>query len=660
MIRPEASLLEALAEAWRPRPTISLAEWCAEQLRLPAESSATPGPYDLERYPYWRGVLDAADDPEVEEIVIAAATQVGKTTILQAILAALAVLQPAPAMLAAPDINSLKELRDKFYGICEATEALRDTIPPQRLRNDRWIDVAGCRCHLGYAYATQTLSGKSCRVVLCTELDRWRKTKTHGDPSLIVGERVKAFHRSLIVRESTPSDEHSRIHAAYQQSDQRRFLVPCPHCRHYQELRFFPLKKGPFAGRGGVQGVKNERGEYLPADAALAAAHYLCEQGCKIESDEKEAMVRAGQWVPKGQQLDRRGQLTGQPLRAKRIWGARLNSLYAETVSFGRMAAKYIECRGNQAKLQVFFNDWLAARFLSRGKTPNWRKLGVRLRGTHELGTAPPWALFLTAGADPGPGYVRWTVRAWGAGSTSALVSYGTTRADGLKRLSHLQALADELLDREWPLAAPNPLGDTALRVAMLGVDVGYRPHQVHEWVRSLAPELRRRVRQVAGKAELPDGAPWRLRRVDVSARTGKPYPGGQERWEINRAIYSAEVHDRWRIPKQEDGAWLLPNCEPGRLELYLQEITNEAPVRKANRLGRMVTYWEKIRSSVGNHYGDCSAYELAIAEMLLDRNWSDLTERLRLQRFKISGAPKAAPRKFTRPDGRAFVATER
>lgn len=655
-----AALHEAFADAWRPRPAISLADWAASELRLPAEVSATPGPYDLRRYSYWRGVLDAADDPEVEEIVMMASTQVGKTTCLIAILLALGYLQPAPAMLAAPDKDALKELRAKVYAIADATPALRDSLPAARLRNDRWLDLGDARAYLGYAFNTQTLSGKSCRTVLCTEVDRWRKTLTHGDPSLIVGERVKAFHRSLIVRESTPSDEHSRIYHAYKQSDERRFLVPCPACGHWQELRFWPLKKGPFAGCGGVAGLKNDKGEWLTPDEARAAAHYLCETGCRIESDAKSAMVEQGRWIPKGQSIDRKGKLTGKPLKSKRIWGARLNSLYAETVSFGRMAAKFLDCRGKQASLQVFLNDWCATRFMQRGKTPQWRKLGLRLRGDNAPGVVPSWALFLTAAADPGKGYVRWTVRAWGADSTSTLVAYDTTRMDGTKRLSHLLALGPAVLDREWPLAAPNPLGDKSLRVSMLGVDVGYRPHQVHEWWRGLAADLRRRVRQVAGKAELPDDAPWRAKIVERSAREpGKVYAGGQQRWEINRGIYSAEVHDRWKIPRGESGAWLVPNVEPGQLELYLQEITNEAPVRRPNKRGRMLTIWEKIRTSVGNHYGDCAAYELAIADMLVDRNWTDVLGRLRNRRFAAQ-QPAARDKPFTRPDGRPFLVTER
>ena len=655
MTRSTAALLESIADAWRPRPDITLAEWCETHLRLPATTSASPGGYDLRRYSYCRGVLDAAEDPEVERIVLMWIPQLGKTTLLQAILAGTAVLAPGPAMLGTPDKDSLLELRDKFYALCEETEELRDTVPPPRLRNNRWIDVGGCRCQLAYSYNTQRMSGKSCRLVIKTEIDRWRKTKTHGDPSLIIDERVKAFHRSLIVEESTASDENSRIYASYQQSDRRRFLVPCPRCGHYQELRFNPLRKGPFAGRGGVAGLRDEQGELLTSDQVAGSAHYLCEQGCRIESDDKPGMVEQGVHVPKGQTLDKRGRIVGQPLRSRRVWGSRLNCLYSETITFAKAAQKYLECRGKLAAMQVWVNDWLGTRFKQRGKTPKWRSLWARLKTADPPDVAPSWAIFLTAGVDPGPHYCRWAVRAWGEGGVSALVSWGTTRGSPTSRMAHLAALRGELLERHFPLTAPNDAGDKSLQVRLMGVDVGYQSHLVHSWYRTLPAPLGRRVRQLAGKQELPHGTQWRRNVVEVSARTGNRYEGGQERWEISKAIFTEDLHARWKQATNEAGAWLLCDARLGTLELYLRELTNERAARKVTAGGRTVTVWEKIDGNVGNHFADVESMNLALAEMVTGGNWSNLAAQKRRAKAKSRGARRdsAAPTNQQQPYGR-------
>lgn len=634
----ERQMFTAAAGALEPRPSVARSQWCAEHLYLPAETSATPGPYDLDRYAYLRDVLDAVDDPEVEQIVLCWATQLGKTTLLQAVLASQAMLSPVPAMLGSADKDSLVELRDKFYALAEASPTVAPTLPDVRLRNNRWVDVGGLRCHLAYSYNTQRMSGKSCALVLNTELDRWRKTLTHGDPFKIISQRVKAFHRFKIISESTPSNEESRIVRLYEQSDQRRFLIPCPRCGHWQELRFFRWRKGPYKDRGGVGGLTDEKGNMLSPDEALQTAHYICERGCRFESHEKTDAVRQGLWIPKGQRVDREtGEIQGTPQRSRRIWGARLSSLYAETVTFGRAAAEWLLSRDSLPELQVFYNDWLALRWRRKAKTLKWRELWRRLRGVFQPGTVPPWAYFLTAGVDIGKGYARYVVRAWGEGGQSALVEWGTTRRPPESRAGHLEALTSEILQRRWhlPPTMPSPTGATSMLVTMMGIDCGYKPHLVHDYWLGLGA-TRKRVRQLRGVAELKGGERWRARVVERSARDGKPYEGGQTRWEVSRAHFNADLHDRWKLSAETPGAWLLTDAPLDVCENYLRELTNEAPVQKRNKLGRSTTVWEVVDQNIGNHFFDAEAYAAACADMVVGGDWHGLERK--------AGKPKKPP----------------
>lgn len=613
-----------------PHRVTSRAEWCAKHINLPSGTSATPGKYDLDRYPYLRGVLDAADDPAVEQIVMMWATQLGKTTLLQALLASTAILCPVPAMMGSADKDSLIELRDKFYRMAEESQLLSDKIPEPRLRNDRWIDIGAVRCHLAYSANTQRLSGKSCALVLCTELDRWKKTTTHGDPAKIIAQRVKAFPRSLIVYESTPSNDSSRINRLYQLSDRRRFLVPCPKCNHWQELRFFPRVKGPKAGFGGIGGLKDKKGRYRTSDEVRELAHYVCENGCRIESPQKPAMVSAGLWVPAGQHVNSRGQLEGEPIRTKRIWGCKLSSLYSETVSFGRIAAEYIDSRDNLDDLQVFHNDWLARIWSNLAKMPKWRDLGMRLKGSYPPGIVPPWAFFLTAGIDVGESYCRWVVRAWGEGGTSALVDWGTTHKTAASKASHLEGLKTAILERTFPLpeSATNPFGQRALSVRLAGIDVGWKPHLVHDFVRGM-PECAGRLYQVAGKDDLLSGELFTMKVVERSARDGKPYEGGQTRWNLNRHIINADLFARWKQPLDEPGSWWLTSAEVSHCEQYLRELTNEAPQTEiSKKTGRTISRWVVIDQNIGNHFWDAEAYALAMAQMVVGQDWKDLASR--------------------------------
>jgi phage terminase large subunit GpA-like protein len=644
-VDPRRRVLDWWAETWRPRIELDRAKWCEQNLRMPAEVSAKPGACDLVRYAYMREPLLAADDPNVEVIVLVWATQLGKTTLLIFILASQAAIAPVQSLFVAPDKDALMELRDKFYLFAEHSP-LERVLPPPRLRNNRWMDAGRLRCHLAYPMNTQRLSGKSCALVLATEVDRYRSRKEQGSPEKLAAERVKAFFSYKIVYESSPTDDTSRIWKLFETSDRRQFHVPCPRCNHFQELRLFPHREGPFAGAGGIHGLKDGEGKWRTPDQARAESYYICERGCKITDDKKPAMVSAGLWCPKGQSIDKRGRLTGDPERGPRIWGGQLNSLYAEPITFGRFAGEYLESRDDPGKLQSFWQNWMALRWQRKAEAPHWATLGRRLRGGHPRGTVPVGAIFLTAGADVGPDYCRWVVRAFGEGSTSWLVDWGTTRsrpdADGAQsRTSHLDQLAQEILHRDWQLVDRNPLGEDRLRVRLLAVDCGYKPSLIHGWARKQPGD---RVYTVAGRADLKSGDFYRCNTVEKDARTGKPYPGGMRRWEINRALYNADVADRWRQPLDEAGAWWLTAAPLDEAEPYLRELVNEAPTRVKHRTGRDVIEWAKVDSNTPNHWWDCEVYARAAADMVTGGDWDKLAERAKSQRRPPRSNGSAAP----------------
>ncbi len=655
----EAKLFDFWASCLELPEVVDRGKWCEENLRLPAETAARAGPYDLGRHAYFREILAAVDDPEVEKIILMMATQLGKTTLLQAVLASYAALTPTPSMLVAPDKDAIVELRDRFYALCEASEPLRPLVPARQFWNNRWLDLGRMRTHLGYAMNTQRLSGKSCGLVLLTEVDRYRARKEQGGPEKLAEERVKAFTRYKIIMESTPTDEASRIHAQYLTSDERTYHVPCPRCNHFQKLRFHALKKGKLAGRGGVVGIRDKKGEFLSAEEAREGAYYRCEQGCRIEDRHKGDMVRAGRWVPKGQSIDGRGKLVGKPLKPPRIWGGQLSSIYAEHISFGRVAAEYLVSRDKIESARNFVQNWLGTIFRRQAKTPKWKQLWARLRGGHKPGSVPAWALFLTSGVDVGKDYCRWVVRAWGEGGTSALVDWGTTHMAAVRRTSHLEALEGTILVRHWPLTAPNALGQTSLETRMMLVDVGFGPHLVHGWYRTLAAKgLGKRVRQCVGRQDLKTGELWRSTVIERSARTGKVYQGGQERWEVNRALFNADIHSRWRQPIDEPGAWMFTDAKLADCDLYLRELTNEAPVSVEKKRGRSVTVWDVIDRNIGNHFFDCEVYALAAAEMIVGGDWRELVARYRTETKGRRPAARAEePSDFSAREDRGFSA---
>jgi phage terminase large subunit GpA-like protein len=60
---------------------------------------------------------------------------------------------------------------------------------------------------------------------------------TEGDPVDLADRRTTTYWNRVKILASTPGIKGaSRIEAAYEDSDQRKFFVPCPHCGMYQPL----------------------------------------------------------------------------------------------------------------------------------------------------------------------------------------------------------------------------------------------------------------------------------------------------------------------------------------------------------------------------------------------------------------------------------------
>jgi len=85
------------------------------------------------------------------------------------------------------------------------------------------------------------------------------------------------FTRRKIFLVSTPTVHGiSRIEKEFESSDKRYFFVPCPHCNHYQVLKWPQIKW---------------------QDKNPNTAHYVCiECNGKIENHQKTEMLARGEW----------------------------------------------------------------------------------------------------------------------------------------------------------------------------------------------------------------------------------------------------------------------------------------------------------------------------------------------------------------------------
>jgi len=617
------------ADILRPVERARYEEWLPKNLYLSQEVSANPGLYQLEKgFEYWRGPISAAQDEAVEEIVLNLPTQIGKTTFLEAMMTAISMNDPAPGMLAGPDQDDIHKVRDELYKICESSRSLRKHIPTPRNRNMRWIQIGGTRWYLAWSGNTQKLSGKSCRWVLCTECDKWRQSTKEGLTQDLVRERVKAFASYKLIFESTPTDENSFIANRYEESNKCRFQMPCPHCKHWQELRFHVHTTGPYKGRGGVVGFLDDRNLPVEPDRALKDAYYVCEGGgCTINDDDRVNMIDQGRWVPAGQRINKRGQLLGEPERSSRVTGFNATSLIGKHVTFGKIASEYCRSHGDQKKEQNFVNNWLGEKYVSRAKAIRWRDLHRKLIGGHQRGSVPASAFFLTAGIDKQKDRAYWSVRAWGDGKTSWLVDWGVVSQQvdekgHLRQASDLQRVWDDVIQRDFPVVGgANVMGWPTLRVVKAGCDTQYRPMLVWNWVRQLHGDV---VRAFGGDASVI--GPYRRSVVEQNSRTGQPYPdGGMIVWRINTAEYKRDMRDRWASSQNEPGFWWTTHSKLEEIADYLQHITNEVEISKPTPKNPQNTIWQPSDHRMRWDWWDTEVYASAAADMVTGHDWGNL-----------------------------------
>lgn len=656
------------SRVWRPRKTISLSEWCEEHIRLSPDWEATPGRYNLRDNPFWREPLDAFLDPEVRQISVMKSTQVGGTMLLIAATLGLSELDPAPSMVVGPDEDYCKELRDRIYATGSESPALRDRIPPNRLRNFRQIDLGTARSYLAWAGSPQRLRGRPCKRVLRSEIDVYPVATPRGGNTLKAsGERVKRFPDSTIYDESSPDSEDSRIAEAYDAGHRARWMCRCPHCGTYQEMRFFPFTDGTHKGCGGVMGLTDADGNFLAPEIALKTAHYVCIEGCRIEQEEKNPMVLDGMWVAEGQSIED-GKLIGQPSRGRRHLSYHIWSIHSPTLSLGTIAAAYLEHR-RDSMIRDFIQNWLGRRYESRKRLPEWHVLGKRLQMEYPRGTIYPGAWFLTAGCDVQADGCYYVIRAWTDQATSYLVDHGYVQRydtgdvdfDSLPEeelnnifRSDLRQLIEAVVRRHFPMAdgLPNPLGRTRLRPRIITIDSQHRTREVHAFVSS---QDEARVRAVRGDHKTKPSDRFRTSIIEKPQRDGPSYASPRTVVNIFTPHYKEALYERFMRPAGQPGSWNLFHNIVQTSADYLRQLTNERPIEVLDeRTGRKQTRWKPRSESWGNHYWDAEVYAFCGAEMLLHeqgRTWDASTWGGPIKKRRNPGVEDAAPLAAVRDD---------
>jgi phage terminase large subunit GpA-like protein len=378
-----------------------VSQWADRSRKLSPEASAEPGQWDTARAEYQREMMDAANDPDVDQVVIMTSAQVGKTEVILNTIGYHIDYDPCPILIVQPDITMAETFsKDRVAPMLRDTPAIRDRVadPKSRDSNNRILHKSfpGGRLTIVGAIAPSGLAGRPVRVVLFDEVDRMpHSAGTEGDPIGLAVKRTTTFWNRKIIMVSTPTVKGlSRIEAAFEETDKRRFLIPCPHCRHEHALAW--------------GNVKWDSG--LPGTARMVCPSCSGE----FSNAAKNAAVRRGRW-----------QATA-PFKGKA--GFHLNELYSPWKSVAEVVADFLEAKVNPTRLQVFINTSLGETWEEAAEQVTEHELMERVE-TYAA-PVPARGLFLTIGADTQPDRIEAECVAWGAGEESWSIEHAVFHGD--------------------------------------------------------------------------------------------------------------------------------------------------------------------------------------------------------------------------------------
>ena len=190
---------------------MSISEWADSERQLSRESSSAFGQWETSLNEPLRGIMDAISDPEIEEIIIMSASQVGKTEALLNAIGFHIQNDPSPILCVLPnEAMAMSMSRDRIAPMVRDTPALKGLVSDPKSRSTgntvMHKTFPGGHITLASAQSPANLAARSCRLVLLDEVDRFPASSgSEGDPVSLAKRRAVSFWNRKIVLTSTPT-----------------------------------------------------------------------------------------------------------------------------------------------------------------------------------------------------------------------------------------------------------------------------------------------------------------------------------------------------------------------------------------------------------------------------------------------------------------------
>lgn len=575
----QADVLDYRRSLYRPTPKRTVVQWAEEFLRLSGRYTEQPGPFSTAVRPYTREPLEAWKDPAAHEVILCWGSQTAKTTTLKAGLAWMICEDPSPSLWLMPSEQVARSfVRTRWLPFLEDSPVIQAEFPTNR-HLLTLLEQHFRRCTINFigSNSPANLASRPVRILVADEVDKFAdETDEEADALDLALQRLKAFSSSKAFLTSTPTVEGGRIWQQFLRGDQRRFYVPCPHCREFIKLLWEQVKWDQDAR------MPDRRWDL---QRVAASARYECQAcGGSITNAQKVAALRLGEWRPENP-----GAMPG-------VRSYHLSSLYApdRKCTWGNLAVQFLEAKVGSVGLRGFVNGVLAEPWKDQLGVIDDFEFLLALRSDYDFGADWPQEVTRFMSADrqqAGGEHYWWVVRAWGAHGRSRLIAYG--RANSTAELEELR--------RQYDVPMGNAVidsGYSATDVYRFCQAVGWKPFKGDdaEFFVSRDKRTQKVVRRLYQKTRVDPAYGTRLQ--------GRVKPLGLYRWSNPGVKDLLTEHLTGLV-----GDWTVPR---GTGRDYFEQIAAEHRVEERDKRGRVRYKWHQ--RSRDNHLLDCELMLMVVA----------------------------------------------
>ncbi|ABK44551.1 phage terminase GpA [Magnetococcus marinus MC-1] len=563
---------DAFLQGLMPDPRLTVSEWADEHRMLSSVASGEPGPWRTDRTPYLQEVMDSlSPSSPIERVVAMFGSQLGKTECGLNWVGYVIHHAPGPMLMVQPTVEMAKRYSKQRVGpLIESSSEIRERVKPARSRDSGNTvlskEFPGGILLMTGANSAVGLSSAPIRYLFMDEVDRFPgDADGEGDPVALAIQRTANFSNRKVLLTSTPTIKgFSRIEAAYAESDQRQFWVPCPECGEFQVLTWAQVK-WPHGER--------------------KAAYYLCPHcESQLADHQKGWMLENGVW---------RAAAAGDGKTA----GFHLSSLYSPHgwTSWGDIAVEHGLVHKDPSRLKTWVNTKMGQCWEEQGDRIDGEGLMERREVWGEL--LPADVAVLTAGVDVQDDRLEVEIVGWGRDEESWSIDYRVLWGDPSSPA--VWEDLDNLL--RHPLGHSRQLPDMTIRAA--AIDTGG-----HHTLKSYAFCRSRQGRRIwAIKGRGGQGVPIWPRKPSTKNKGKVPL------FILGVDACKEAILSRLRIEEPGPGFLHFPMQRDGD---YFKQLTAESVVTRYHK-GRPIREWNK-RDSDRNEALDCRVYAMAALQGLI------------------------------------------